>query len=120
MASWQSTAHLQIDEITDWLFAADATAATDLERNLRAFAAEDSEHVVLLQFADKSGRCGADRQPSDVRRALGPALNQRNLGSLLIRVLALCESHRRASVSSSRVALPQAASVDVSSTNPAG
>jgi hypothetical protein len=61
VASWQSAAGLPIDEITDWLFAADAIAAADLERNLRAFAAEDAEHVVSLRFADDSGRCAWDR-----------------------------------------------------------
>jgi hypothetical protein len=52
--------NLPIDEITDWLFAADAMAAADLERDLKAFAAGDTEHVVL-RFVDDSGRCAADR-----------------------------------------------------------
>jgi hypothetical protein len=61
VASWRSTANSSIDGMIDWLFAADAMAAENLARNLSAFAAEDSEHVVALKFADDQGRCAAEQ-----------------------------------------------------------
>ena len=42
---------------TMWLFAADAAAASDLARDLRAFAAEHTDGGFLLDFADDARGC---------------------------------------------------------------
>jgi hypothetical protein len=54
VAEWRAREEQRPD--TTFFFAADRAASAALDRDLRAFAAEDAEHLTMLTFADSMTR----------------------------------------------------------------
>ena len=58
VGGWRNPADEPLDP-SQWFFVRDVDTATNLERHLRAFAADDPEHIRLMAFGREPGGCTA-------------------------------------------------------------